>query len=338
MTAGLVLTCWKTYCRACFATQTGCWRTATSLLSRLNPFGRRSAPTPSGTVTPLKAYPHLRIGVHEKFDRFISAQIAETGAWEPFETEIVDRLLGPGDVFVDIGANIGWYTIIAASKVGRSGRVYAFEPEPLNFDLARRNVALNRLRNVTLERMAIAERAGHASLFLSGDNLGDHRLYQSEDERASQSVPIVTLGEYFAGRPDKIRLVKMDAQGSEGKIFAGIPDDFVRTRHIGAFIVEYWPGGLLKSGSSAEALVARLKALDLRCFVIQEPYRGLDPIDLDVLERRAHGDLRPEAGWHANLLAVPAPKPLPDWMPPLIREEDAPMFFKAGYLIKPFAQ
>ena len=39
-----------------------------------------------------------------------------------------------------------------------------------------------------------------------------------------------------------------------------------------------------------------------------------------------------------NLLAVPAPKPLPDWMPPLIREEDAPMFFKAGYLIKPFAQ
>lgn len=281
----------------------------------------------SGPV-PLKAYPQLRVVVHAKFDRFISTQIAETGEWEPFETEIVARLLGQGDMFVDIGANIGWYSIIAASIVGPTGKVYAFEPERENFALAAQNIALNGLTNVILEPVAISDRAGRAALFLSPDNLGDHRLYPSEEERASESVPTISLGAYFADRRDRIRLVKMDAQGSEGMIFAGIPDDFVRTHDVGAFIVEYWPGGLVTSGSSAEALIARLRALDLQCFVIQEPYKGLDPIELDVLERRAHGDLRPETGYFANLLALPRSKPLPDWLPSLVRPPDAHFFYK----------
>jgi FkbM family methyltransferase len=300
----------------------------TSLLARF--FRRRAAPRPADPVatTRLKAYPQLRIEVHKRFDRFISPQVAETGEWEPFETEIVDRMLGPGDVFVDIGANIGWYSIIAGAIVGAAGRVYAFEPEPENYTLAARNIALNGLTNVTLERVAIAERAGHAGLFLSVDNLGDHRLYESEAGRTMETVPTVTLGGYFAERADRIRLVKIDAQGSEGKIFAGIPDDFVKARDIGAFILEYWPGGLWAAGDSPEALMAKLEKLDLQCFVIQEPYRGLDPIALDVLQRRAYGDLRPETGFFANLLALPRSKPLPEWLPPLIRSPDATFFYK----------
>ena len=124
-----------------------------------------------------------------------------------------------------------------------------------------------------------------------------------------------------------IRLIKMDTQGSEAKIFAGISPAFVRDRGVEAFIFEYWPRGLIEAGSAPEAFVERLQALDLRCYVIQEGYRGLDPIDLDVLGARAYGDLRPETDMFANLLAMPRSKELPAWAVPMVRGPDAPMFY-----------
>ncbi len=265
--------------------------------------------------------------VHSKFDRYISPQIAATGSWEPFETELVQRFLRPGDSFVDIGANIGWYTIVAAARVGSTGRVYAFEPAAENFKLAVQNVALNGLANVRLEHAAVSDQPGSAALFLSAENLGDHRLYESAEERGYETVPVTSLDAYFADKPGSIRLVKMDTQGSEAKIFNGLSADLFRQRGIEAFIFEYWPKGLIAAGSSPEDFMERLKALDLRCYVIQEEYRGLDPIELDLLAARAYGDLRPESDKFANLLALPAGKPLPDWAMTMVRGPDAPMFY-----------
>lgn len=300
------------------------------LLSRLRArfsAGPTEALPPQPTTIQLKQSPGLRMIVHSKFDRYISPQIAATGAWEPFETELVQRLLRPGDGFVDIGANIGWYTIIGAARVGTKGRVYAFEPELENFDLADRNVTLNGLANVRLERAAVAERPGSAVLFLSDENLGDHRLYESSEQRRCETVPVTSLDVYFADKPGPIRLVKMDTQGSEAKIFEGLSADLVRARDIAAFIFEYWPKGLIGAGSSPERFMERLQTLDLSCYVIQEEYRGLDPIDLDVLGQRAYGDLRPETDRFANLLAFPRSKALPDWAVAMVRGPDAPMFY-----------
>lgn len=284
---------------------------------------------PAPTVS-LKAAPALRMEVHSRYDKFISAQIAQTGEWEPFETELVQRFLQPGDVFVDIGANIGWYTIIAASRVGARGRVYAFEPARENFELAARNVALNGLRNVTLERLAVGDRPGSASLFLSDDNLGDHRLFAVDDRRSSETVAVTSLDTYFADKAGPLRLVKMDTQGSEARIFAGITPEFIRERDIAGFIVEYWPHGLAGSGSCAEALIGRLAALDLRCYVIQEEFRGLEPIDLAApldlaaARLRAHGDSPPDEEQFVNFLALVPSKPTPPWVQDFIRSPNAP--------------
>jgi len=294
--------------------------------------GGRAAPRQVDARPPivrLKSSPALRIAVHARFDRYVSAKIAETGEWEPFETELVQRFLRPGDGFIDIGANIGWYTIIAASRVGSQGRVYAFEPGRENFELATRNIALNGFRNVTLERVAISDRPGSARLFLSNENLGDHRLFESAEERPSETVEVTTLDRYFANRPGSIRVIKMDTQGSEAKIFEGITPEFVRERNVAAFLFEYWPRGLVESGSSAEALIRRFAALGLQCYVIQEEFRGLDPIDLAVLQERAHGDLRPETDRLANMFAMPASEPIPDWIREFIRSPGAPFFYPA---------
>jgi FkbM family methyltransferase len=279
------------------------------------------------TIVTLKNRPELRIEVHAAPDRYISSQIVQTGEWEPFETELVQRFLRPGDVFVDIGANIGWYTIVAASTVGINGHVYAFEPERANFELAARNLTLNDLQNVTLEQIAITDRAGTDFLYLSTENLGDHRLFPSDEERSSQAVSVTSLSKYFEDKDTPIRVLKMDAQGSEARIFEGLPDDFVHRRSVAAILLEYWPLALEQSGSSAKALIRRLAALNLHCYIIHEGFRGLDPIDLDVLEGRAYGDLRPETKWFANLLALPATQSIPDAIRQLIRPPDAPWFY-----------
>jgi FkbM family methyltransferase len=273
----------------------------------------------------LKNWPQIQMIVHTTYDQFISRQIAEKGEWEPFETEVVAHFLRPGDVLVDIGANIGWYTLIAANIVGSRGRVYAFEPAKENYDIAARNLALNGFRNVTLERLAISNSTGAVRLFLSPENLGDHRLYESTEIRACEIVATTTIEKYFADKPAPIRVVKIDTQGSEGLIFEGIPDDFVTRRGVAAFIVEFWPLGLSESGSSAAALVRRMRALRLDCFVIHESISGLEPISLETIEERAaHGNLCPERGLFLNLLALPSANPVSPWIQAHINHTAAP--------------
>ena len=139
---------------------------------------------------------NLRLHVHGDHDRFVSRRIAEEGIWEPYETSLVMDLLHPGAVFVDVGANIGYFTVLAATT---AGKVFAFEPDPENFRLLEANLALNALqRKVTAVPAALAEEDGEGQLYLSEDNLGDHQIYAAGDhcqrrdqaDRTAQRQPL----------------------------------------------------------------------------------------------------------------------------------------------------
>jgi len=78
-----------------------------------------------------------------------------TGAWEPATTAVVRKIVGPGQVALDVGANIGWYTVILSRLVGPSGRVVAFEPMPEPATLTRTHIQLNGLSNATLQEVAL---------------------------------------------------------------------------------------------------------------------------------------------------------------------------------------
>ena len=83
-------------------------------------------------------------------DRWISSYIQVVGAYDMEGTLLLESLLKEGDVVFDVGANIGWYTLVSAKMVKRIGRIYAFEPEPTSFRLLGRNVLLNHYTNITL--------------------------------------------------------------------------------------------------------------------------------------------------------------------------------------------
>jgi FkbM family methyltransferase len=215
----------------------------------------------------------LKLQVHNEQDVHISRKIRESGIWEPYETELVCRALTAGDCCIDIGANLGYFTVVAAHCVGSTGRVYAFEPEPRNAELLRRNIALNGFQDrCVAEEAALAEAAGDACLYLHPDNLGDHQLYAGEKTeggaRKSVTVPLHRGDDYFAGRLERVGLVKIDTQGTEYKVVRGLMELFQRSGSELRIIVELTPYSLRAAGDSGAELIRLLAELQLPLHII----------------------------------------------------------------------
>jgi FkbM family methyltransferase len=153
---------------------------------------------------------------HKMFlDTKDSLQLSTLGVYGPLETELVKNEVKKGDVVLDIGANIGYYTLIFAKLVGNEGRVIAFEPDPNNFALLNRNIDINGYKNVRLIQEAVPDTTGNIKLYLSEDNKGDHRIYDVGNGRKSIEIEVIRLDDYFKDYHDKIDFIKMDIQGAE---------------------------------------------------------------------------------------------------------------------------
>lgn len=144
------------------------------------------------------------------------------GVYEPLETELVKKEVKKGDVVLDIGANIGYYTLIAAKLVGENGKVFAFEPDPTNFAILKKNVELNGYKNVVLVQKAASNKTGKLKLYLSEDNSADHKIYDSHEGRQSTEIEATRLDDYFKNYNGEINLIKMDIEGAEGGAIQGM--------------------------------------------------------------------------------------------------------------------
>jgi len=150
-----------------------------------------------------------------------SLKLSTTGDYEKFETDIVKKVVKKGDVVVDIGANIGYYTLILAKLVGDTGLVYAFEPEPTNFNLLKKNVEINGYHNVILENKAVANLNGKISFYLDSENLGGHSVFMKKDSK-SVEIPSIRLDDYLKDVEKKIKFIKMDIEGGELEAIKGM--------------------------------------------------------------------------------------------------------------------
>ena len=131
----------------------------------------------------------ISLTVHGSIDRVISERIFKDGYWEPFETSILISSLREGHSFLDVGANIGYFTILAARLVGPGGFVYSFEPEPVNFRLMSKSLSQNKLSNqVKAMRIALSNRDSEEKLYLSAV------LFHRRDEREKKNR--VSLSSY----------------------------------------------------------------------------------------------------------------------------------------------
>jgi FkbM family methyltransferase len=200
-----------------------------------------------------------------RHDTVITPAILTEGLWEPNETFWFTRMVREGDVVVDVGANVGWFTVLAAQLVGESGHVYAFEPVPENFAILEKNVRVNGFRNVTLVKKAVSNENGTLEFFIQENNPGGHSVWQKSTAKSAIDVEAVSLDSYFAGRLDQIDFVKLDTQGAEGAILNGMTgvidanDDLVMS-------IEYWPYGLAGFGYDSDDVLKLLSESRFRFF------------------------------------------------------------------------
>lgn len=136
---------------------------------------------------------------------------------------LIKRLVTESMVFVDIGANIGEITMVAAKCVGDTGRVIAFEPVDHPADMLQKNVSDNQLLNVTVVRAGLSDKIGTCPIYEScgqdtphDENYGLNSLYGGPNESPIQTVNITTLDEYLRRNPaDRVDIIKIDVEGAE---------------------------------------------------------------------------------------------------------------------------
>jgi FkbM family methyltransferase len=190
-------------------------------------------------------------------DKTITPVLIDWGMWERSESQVLSEILHPGDTFIDVGADFGWYTVIGAKVVGPTGRVVAFEPVPGNLEYLKRNVAANKCDNVKPEALALSNKAGKLTFHLDQTNLGDHSMLESRDRvGGTLEVEATTLDEYLKDYSGKIALIKIDTQGAEGYIIDGMAETIAKHPEM-AILIEYTPSALRQCGYDPEAFLRK---------------------------------------------------------------------------------
>jgi FkbM family methyltransferase len=231
-------------------------------------------------------------------DPLDSLGLALWGKYEERETNLVRKLVRRGDVVLDIGAHIGYYTLLFASLVGEEGQVYAFEPEPSNHALLLRNISLNGHRNVQPEMRAVSDRTGRAMFHLTERTGVGHSLCEFDIRGKSIEVDMVRLDDYFEGRQARINFIKMDIEGAEGLATKGM--ESLLTKNAGVKILaEFFPGRMNRTGVGAEEYVEILHGHEYLFYDLKQ--ERAEPSTLDALLRQYRG------GKATNLLCTRQP-------------------------------
>lgn len=168
------------------------------------------------------------------------------GDFIPDEAEILKKILKPGMVFVDIGANIGYFSLIAAKLVGSAGKIFAFEPDENNFSLLQKNINANGYKNITAIKKAVSDKVGTAKFYLEKENLCAHSLILKEN-RDFTEVETISLDDYFKDK--KIDVVKIDVEGMEPSVLSGM-EHLIKSNESMAIITEYYPNAISRAGYS----------------------------------------------------------------------------------------
>ncbi len=211
-----------------------------------------------------------------------SLRLSIHGVYEPCETDFIKKIIKKKDVVVDIGANIGYYTLIFASLVSDKGKVFAFEPDPENFALLIKNIQINGYKNIISEQKAVSDIDGKVRLFQNNKNKSDHRIYDSNDNRKAIEVDAVNINDYFRDTHFTINLIKIDIQGAEIMALQNIDAILKKNMDI-RIITEFWPFGISKVGRHPEDYLKMLSNYGFKFYNINEDAKKIEPVDKEHL-------------------------------------------------------
>lgn len=232
--------------------------------------------------------------VHAIKDIYVSECIRKYGRWETFESILYENILEKDDFFLDLGANIGWFTILASMCIGNGGKVRAIEPGQLNFQILQRNIkTITELtgHDVTASKLAVSDSNGEGILYLSADNLGDHRIYPDQNGRNCEIIRLLTLESLLSCEEHLPDVIKMDTQGAEMAILAG-GDILFKNGWRPIWIFEFAVNLLFGGGHDPFALLVRFNELGYDLYQLRGDVRKLRQIRLQEPQDPIHKRLR----------------------------------------------
>ena len=198
----------------------------------------------------------------------IQQQLFWYGHYEREIGDLIRKVLKPGDVFLDIGANIGYFSLLAATKEA-SSTVVAFEPVKELFDKLQENVSLNKVKNVIAINAALGEINEEKEIFLSGpDNLGMSSFQPSENfSGKAEKVKVLCVDDWFKTFGlSKIDLIKIDTEGSELAVIKGMKQVLSQFKPL--IIVELNPETLAMFKLTSQDILDYLNNLNFDAFII----------------------------------------------------------------------
>ena len=208
----------------------------------------------------------------------IAREVCFTGRYEPQETALVQAILRPGMSFVDVGANWGYFTLLAAHQVGKAGRVVSLEPDPRLFPLLAENIAANRLSHVSALPLAAACEQGWLALagfeetqgnFGLSRLIGQNHVHGPLFQVAARPLDAVLQDVGVAN----VDLLKMDIEGAEGLALSGLRESLAN-RRVQRLLVELHPAHLAEHGQNPSDLNEKLRQFDYVAWKIDHSERA----------------------------------------------------------------
>ena len=255
-------------------------------------------------------------------DTDVSDQIRESGWYddEKMEIQIFEKYLKSGMTVLDLGANVGFYTMLSRSIIGENGQVFAFEPSQRNANLIRASIEENSFTNVKVVEAAVSDKIGTSTLYLSPDQSSAHSLldldfkYDKNSEiKKTADVKVITIDDYLEKTVGnfKINFIKMDIEGSESNAIKGMKKTFDENKHL-ILISEFWLNGFLKNNKNPKDYLEMLTGLNFTINHIDELQGKAYPVSVKQLmeianSRKDIAEQNKETqfwGYYTNILCV----------------------------------
>jgi FkbM family methyltransferase len=227
--------------------------------------------------------------------------------YEPLTSELCAGELAPGMTAIDLGANVGYYTVLFAEKVGPKGRVFAFEPAPENVELLERNVKLNGFEQVQVVPKACSDESGTIALHLSRAGKGLHTIGAPGNANwDSVQVEMVRLDDVFPELAFRVDFLKIDIEGAESRALRGMEALIARSDRL-RILTEVNPTALEQNGETAEMYLRQLLdyGFEIRA-VVDEQARAVRRVELPELLRMCVQRPREVKHWNCNVLVARA--------------------------------
>ena len=213
-------------------------------------------------------------------DRVMTPLIERDRYWEAPEGRFLRAAIRPGSTVVDVGANVGYMTLLAARAAGPDGVVVAVEPEPANVALLRANLWLNGADDVRVLEIAAWSRQELLPLWFNPDNRGDHRVGvdATEDAPLVRALPLDDLLEDLV-----LDVVKIDTQGADHEALAGMSEALARSPNV-AVLTEFWLDGLEQRSVAPETVLRTYRELGFDIAVLEDDGTSRKASDQEALD------------------------------------------------------